>query len=150
MKALLQRVSQAAVEVEGHRVGAIETGILVLLGFAQGDTEAEAMRMVEKLLGYRMFSDEQGRMNRSVRDIDGGVLLVSQFTLTATTSQGLRPGFSTAMDGDAARELYDRTLEILQSRHARVAAGVFAADMKVSLVNDGPVTFLLEITPRIR
>ena len=148
MKALLQRVAHAEVAVAGDRVAAIESGILVLLGLERGDTEAEALRLIDKLLDYRLFSDHSGRMNRSVRDVGGEVLLVSQFTLAAATGKGLRPDFSPAMAGDRARVLYDYTLALLQSRHPSVAAGVFAADMQVSLVNDGPVTLLLEVNPR--
>ncbi len=147
MKALLQRVKSASVEVAGETVGAIDTGLLVLLGLDKGDDLAIAQRMIEKLLAYRVFSDGQGKMNCSVRDISGGVLLVSQFTLSADTQKGLRPSFSSAMPPAEAERLYTQMLQILQDSHTPVAAGVFAADMQVSLVNDGPVTFLLEIAP---
>jgi len=119
--------------------------LLVLLGLDKGDSADVAERMLDKLLAYRVFPDRDGRMNCSVADVAGGVLLVSQFTLSADTRKGLRPSFSTALPPDAARPLYEHMLSQLQRRHARVASGVFGADMQVSLVNDGPVTFLLEI-----
>jgi len=145
VKALLQRVSRASVDVAGDCVGQIDVGLLVLLGLDKGDDRELADRMVEKLLAYRVFGDDQGRMNCSVRDINGGVLLVSQFTLSADTRKGLRPGFSSALPPVEAEALYDYTLTRLSARHNTVAAGVFGADMQVSLVNDGPVTFLLEL-----
>jgi len=145
MKALLQRVSAASVCVDDRCVGKIGSGLLVLLGLDKGDDHAVADKMLDKLLAYRVFSDEQGRMNRSITDTGGGVLLVSQFTLSADTRKGLRPSFSSALPPDQAKTLYDYTLAQLQQRHAEVAAGVFGADMQVSLVNDGPVTFLLEL-----
>ena len=144
MKALLQRVSSASVSVAGECVGEIGTGLLVLLGLDRGDDRAGAERMLERILAYRIFPDSEGRMNRSVTDISGGVLLVSQFTLSADTGRGLRPGFSGAMAPQEARPLYDFVLAELQWRHSPVAAGLFGADMQVSLTNDGPVTFLLE------
>ena len=144
MKALLQRVSEARVTVEGDIVGEIGEGLLVLLGLDKDDDEVSAGRMLDKLLAYRVFADRDGRMNCSVADIDGGVLLVSQFTLSADTRKGLRPGFSSAMPPAEAQALYQYTLEQLAQRHANVAAGRFGADMQVALVNDGPVTFLLE------
>lgn len=144
MKALLQRVSSASVSVAGECVGEIGTGLLVLLGLDRGDDRAGAERMLERILAYRIFADSEGRMNRSVTDINGGVLLVSQFTLSADTGRGLRPGFSGAMAPQEARPLYDFVLAELQRRHSPVAAGLFGADMQVSLTNDGPVTFLLE------
>jgi D-tyrosyl-tRNA(Tyr) deacylase len=145
MRALLQRVSCARVDVRGECVGEIGSGLLVLLGLDKGDDQAAAERMLDKLLAYRVFSDDAGRMNRSVVDVDGGVLLVSQFTLSADTRKGLRPGFSPAMPPADAEPLYDYTVGQLRERHPRVAAGVFGAEMQVSLTNDGPVTFLLEI-----
>ena len=144
MKALLQRVSRARVEVDGRCTGAIGAGLLVLLGLDKGDDEAAADRMLDKLLAYRVFPDEAGRMNRSVVDVNGGVLLVSQFTLSADTCKGLRPSFSGALPPVEAEALYRYTLAELERRHADVAAGIFGADMQVSLVNDGPVTFILE------
>ena len=145
MKALLQRVSGASVEVAGRRVGAIEQGLLVFLGLDRTDDADTAERMLDKLLAYRVFADDAGRMNRSVAETGGGVLLVSQFTLSADTRKGLRPSFTSAMPPAQAQALYDHTLERLRARHAPVAAGEFGADMQVSLVNDGPVTFLLEL-----
>jgi len=146
LRALLQRVTCASVEVAGERVAAIDQGLLVLLGLDKKDDRATADRMLEKLLAYRVFADESGRMNCSVVDVHGGVLLVSQFTLSADTRKGLRPGFSSAMPPALAEPLYTYLLEQLQQRHSDdVAAGVFGADMRVSLTNDGPVTFLLEI-----
>jgi D-aminoacyl-tRNA deacylase len=145
VKALLQRVSRASVTVDEQCVGEIEQGLLVLLGLDKGDDRNAADRMVEKLLAYRVFADGAGRMNSSVADVHGGVLLASQFTLSADTRKGLRPSFSSAMPPDEAAQLYDYTLSRLRQRHNLVAAGVFGADMQISLVNDGPVTFLLEI-----
>lgn len=144
MKALLQRVSRASVTVDGNCVGEIGAGLLVLLGLERGDDQQAGERLLEKLLAYRVFADPEGRMNRSVRDIGGGVLLVSQFTLAAETGKGLRPGFSSALPPAEAEELYQYLLGQLQQRHEQVAAGLFGANMQVSLVNDGPVTFLLE------
>jgi D-tyrosyl-tRNA(Tyr) deacylase len=145
MKALLQRVSHASVAVGGDTVGEIAAGMLVLLGLDKEDDEPTADRMIDKLLAYRFFADAQGRMNASVCDTGGGVLLVSQFTLSADTRKGLRPSFSSAMPPDQAQPLYDYLLSQLQTRHSPVAAGIFGADMQVSLTNDGPVTFLLEL-----
>lgn len=145
MKALLQRVSQASVSVAGETVGTIGPGMLVLLGLDRGDNRAMAERMVDRLLGWRMFADGQGRMNSNIADSEGGILLVSQFTLSAETRRGLRPSFSSALPPDEAEPLYHYLLDYLQSRYAPVASGRFGADMQVSLVNDGPVTFLLEM-----
>lgn len=144
MRALLQRVSQASVSVAGESTGAIGPGMLVLLGLDRGDDRELADRLLDKLLGWRMFADAGGRMNANVVDSGGGILLVSQFTLSADTRKGLRPSFSSALPPGEAEPLYDYLLERLRARHAPVAAGVFGADMQVSLVNDGPVTFLLE------
>lgn len=144
MRALIQRVTQARVEVSGATVGEIGPGLLVLLGLDAGDTRADGEKLLEKVLAYRVFSDDEGRMNRSVTDTDGGVLLVSQFTLSADTRKGLRPSFSSAMPPAEAEVLFAELLEWLKGRHPEVASGEFGADMQVSLVNDGPVTFLLE------
>ncbi|MEZ5568297.1 MAG: D-aminoacyl-tRNA deacylase [Halioglobus sp.] len=144
MRALIQRVSSASVSVDGQRIGAIQQGLLVLLGLDRDDTAASGLRLLERILAYRVFSDEAGRMNRSVTDIGGGVLLVSQFTLSADTRKGLRPSFSSAMPPAEAEALYGVLLDGLRERHPQAAAGKFGADMQVSLVNDGPVTFLLE------
>ncbi len=144
MKALLQRVNRASVTVGGELVGEIGGGLLVLLGLDRGDDPPAADRMLDRILGYRLFADAEGRMNRSVADVNGGVLLVSQFTLSADTARGLRPSFSRALAPAQAEPLYDYMLQGLRQRHATVAAGVFGADMQVSLTNDGPVTILLE------
>jgi D-tyrosyl-tRNA(Tyr) deacylase len=145
MIALLQRVRHASVAVNGENIGAIDRGLLVLLGLDRADEPAVVDRMLSKLLAYRVFPDSQGRMNASVVDAGGGVLLISQFTLLADTGKGRRPSFTSAMPPAEARILYDYALAELGRLHPRVAAGVFGADMQVSLVNDGPVTFLLEI-----
>ena len=145
MKALLQRVTHASVSVAGDIVGEIDKGLLVFLGLDKGDNQDSAERMLDKLLAYRVFGDDQGRMNNNVVEAAGGVLLVSQFTLSADTRKGLRPSFSSALPPAEAEALYHYTLQALQHRHSPVAAGRFGADMQVQLINDGPVTFLLEI-----
>jgi len=144
MIALIQRVLSAHVEVESRIVGSIEQGVLALIGVQRDDTHASADRLLERVLTYRIFADEAGRMNRSLTDVGGGLLLVSQFTLAADTRQGTRPGFSPAAAPDAARALFDHLLERARAAHAPVATGVFGAHMHVSLVNDGPVTFWLQ------
>jgi D-aminoacyl-tRNA deacylase len=144
MRALLQRVSCASVVVDGNCVGEIGQGLLVLLGLDKGDDTVAVDRMLDKLLAYRVFADGAGRMNCSVVDVEGGILLVSQFTLSADTRKGLRPSFSSAMPPADASRLYEYALDELRQRHPHVAAGVFGADMQVSLTNDGPVTFMLE------
>ena len=144
MRALVQRVTRACVRVDGREVAAIERGLLVLLGVQRGDTDARARALAARLLAYRMFPDAAGRMNIDVRAATGGLLVVSQFTLAADTSSGLRPGFSTAAEPAVANALYERVVAELRAAHAPVACGVFGADMQVELVNDGPVTFLLE------
>ncbi|WP_339844147.1 D-aminoacyl-tRNA deacylase [uncultured Halopseudomonas sp.] len=145
MKVLLQRVSSARVEVADEVVGAIAQGLLVLVGVEPEDSQASADKMLKRLLDYRVFNDPQGRMNLSLRDIDGGLLLVSQFTLAADTRKGRRPGFSTAAPPEQAAALFDYLLERARTQHSVVASGRFGADMQVHLVNDGPVTFLLEV-----
>ena len=145
MKALLQRVTEASVSIDGETVGEIGQGLLVLLGVERGDDLLQARRMVDKMLAYRLFADGEGKMNLSVTDIEGGLLLVSQFTLAADTGKGLRPGFSGAAEPMLAKTLYDAMFEQLASRCERFASGRFGADMKVALVNDGPVTFLLDV-----
>lgn len=145
MKALLQRVSGARVEVDSQCVGRIDNGLLVFVGFDKGDDLIRAGKMLDKLLAYRIFADDTGRMNRNVVEAGGGVLLVSQFTLSADTQKGLRPSFSEALPSVDAQILYDYMLNELQARHGDVAAGMFGADMSVGLTNDGPVTFLLEL-----
>ncbi|MEE4909151.1 D-aminoacyl-tRNA deacylase [Pseudomonas alliivorans] len=144
MKALLQRVQGARVEVGGEVVGAIDQGILVLVGVEPQDTRASADKLLHKLLNYRVFSDADGKMNLSLRDVGGGLLLVSQFTLAADTKGGMRPSFSKAAPPALGAALYDYLLDQARIAHSTVAAGQFGADMQVHLVNDGPVTFLLE------
>ena len=144
MKALLQRVSQARVEGAGECVGAIAGGLLVLVGVEPQDTPASADKLLHKLLNYRVFSDAAGKMNLSLKDVAGGLLLVSQFTLAADTKSGLRPGFSTAATPALGAELFDYLLAQARQQHATVACGQFGADMQVHLINDGPVTFLLQ------
>jgi D-tyrosyl-tRNA(Tyr) deacylase len=144
MIALIQRVTQAEVRIGGRVAGAIERGILALIGVARGDDAQSAERLLERILSYRIFPDAQGRMNLSLRDTGGGLLLVSQFTLAAETRKGNRPGFSTAAAPDEARRLFELLLARARAVHAPVATGEFGADMQVMLVNDGPVTFWLE------
>jgi D-aminoacyl-tRNA deacylase len=144
MIGLIQRVSRACVTVGGRRVGEIGRGTLALVGVRRGDDRAAADRLLERLLGYRIFPDAEGRMNLSLQAIGGGLLLVPQFTLAADTHKGTRAGFSTAAAPEAARELFAYLLERAASVHSQVAAGEFGADMQVELVNDGPVTFWLE------
>ena len=144
MIALIQRVSAARVEVDGEMTGAIEAGLLALIAVQPGDAEPQAERLLERLLGYRIFADAEGRMNRSLADTGGGLLLVSQFTLAADTKKGMRPGFSTAATPEEAERWFNRLVELAKKRHARVEIGRFGAHMQVHLVNDGPVTFWLE------
>jgi len=144
VKALIQRVSSAKVEVDGEVTGEINQGLLVLLGIEKYDEQAEANKMIKRLLSYRVFNDENNKMNLSVEAIDGGILVVSQFTLVADTNSGTRPGFSTAKPPQEAQALYDYFMHRLNQSYSQVANGIFGADMQVSLVNDGPVTFLLE------
>ncbi|SFV76673.1 D-tyrosyl-tRNA(Tyr) deacylase (EC 3.6.1.n1) [hydrothermal vent metagenome] len=144
MKALIQRVSSAKVEVESTIVGEIDQGLLVFIGIEKYDELAEADKMIKRLLSYRIFYDTDDKMNLSVSDIKGGVLLVSQFTLVADTNSGTRPGFSTAKPPKEAEELYNYFVHQMQKAHDTVATGMFGADMQVSLTNDGPVTFLLK------
>jgi D-tyrosyl-tRNA(Tyr) deacylase len=144
---LLQRVRWARVEVDGAVVGEIGKGALVLVGVERGDGRAQAERLLERLLGYRVFADDQGRMNLSTRDVGGGLLLVPQFTLAADTRKGTRPSFTPAAEPAAGRELFDYLCERAGIVHPDVAAGRFGADMQVSLTNDGPVTFWLRAAP---
>lgn len=144
MIGLLQRVSSAEVRVDGAVVGAIGRGILVLIAVTREDTPGSAERLLERLLSYRVFPDEAGRMNLSSREVGGGLLLVPQFTLAADTTRGTRAGFSKAAPPEAARALFGHLLAAAQRSYAPVSAGVFGAAMQVSLVNDGPVTFWLE------
>ena len=147
MIGLLQRVAQASVAVDGELVGSIQRGLMVLVCAEKGDTEREADALLAKLLGYRVFSDEAGKMNRSVTDVEGGLLLVPQFTLAADTRSGTRPSFSPAAAPGEGRRLFDHLVRRARERHARVETGQFGADMQVSLINDGPVTFWLQIDP---
>jgi D-tyrosyl-tRNA(Tyr) deacylase len=144
MIALIQRVSRADVQVDSQTVGAITRGILALIGVRRADDIVAADRLLERLLTYRIFPDEQGKMNLSLRDIQAGLLLVPQFTLAADTHKGTRAGFSTAAPPDEAHRLFIHLLDRARASHGSVAAGVFGANMQVSLVNDGPVTFWLE------
>jgi D-tyrosyl-tRNA(Tyr) deacylase len=143
MLGLLQRVSEASVTVDNNVVGEIGQGILLLLGIQKNDSSATADKLIDKILAYRMFADDNNKMNCNVQQIGGGILVVSQFTLAADTNKGLRPSFSSAAPPAQAQQLYDYFVEQLRVRHQPVATGIFAADMKVALVNDGPVTFML-------
>jgi D-tyrosyl-tRNA(Tyr) deacylase len=147
MIGLIQRVTQAVVTVEGAEVGAIERGLLVLVGVQHGDTVRTAQRLAERLVGYRVFADEQGRMNLSARDVHAAVLLVPQFTLAADTNSGMRPSFSSAAAPTEARARFDELVAGVAALGARVARGQFGADMQVTSTNDGPVTFWLEVPP---
>jgi D-tyrosyl-tRNA(Tyr) deacylase len=147
MIGLLQRVLNASVAIDGEIVGKIERGLLVLVGVQRGDSSREADRLLERLLSYRVFGDEAGRMNRSLQDVGGGLLLVSQFTLAADTRQGTRAGFSPAAEPELGRQLFEYMIGRARETHPVVQAGVFGADMQVALVNDGPVTFWLEVEP---
>ena len=144
MRVLLQRVSDASVSVDGETVSSIGRGLLVFLGVERGDTEVEVDWLVDKTLGLRIFADADELMNRSVMDVGGGVLVVSQFTLAADTSRGRRPGFSTAALPEVAEGLYECFVTRMRDRWSKVSEGRFGADMQVTLTNDGPVTFLLE------
>ncbi len=145
MKAVLQRVSEARVAIAGETVGTIGAGLLVLVCAERGDNEAAAEKLLAKILKLRIFSDEAGKMNRSVQDVAGGLLIVSQFTLTADVSGGNRPSFTLAAPPDEGRRLYDHFVAAARAAHPLVQTGVFAADMQVHLVNDGPVTIPLQI-----
>ncbi|XAH24427.1 D-aminoacyl-tRNA deacylase [Xylophilus sp. GW821-FHT01B05] len=148
MIALLQRVSEARVRIAGETVGEIGAGLLVLLCAERGDTESEADRLLAKLLKLRIFGDDAGKMNRSVQDVAGGLLVVSQFTLAADTSSGTRPGFSNAAAPADGQRLYDYFVQRAQAAHAPVQTGRFGADMQVQLTNDGPVTIPLTVRPQ--
>ena len=147
MIGLLQRVSRSSVSVDGEVIGSIGAGLMVLIGIERGDSEAQADRLLERLLGYRVFADAEGKMNLSLRDINGGLLLVPQFTLPADTRKGTRPSFTPAAAPDEGRRLFSYLLENAHRHHPEVASGRFAADMEVALVNDGPVTFWLQVPP---
>jgi D-tyrosyl-tRNA(Tyr) deacylase len=148
MIGLLQRVRHAQVEMGTERVAAIDAGLLVLVGVQQDDTEATAERLLERLLGYRVFADADGKMNLNIKQAGGALLLVPQFTLAADTGSGMRPGFSTAASPAAGQYLFAYLLAQAQLQPLTVASGKFGEDMQVSLLNDGPVTFWLEVNPR--
>lgn len=148
MIGLLQRVTQASVTVDGQVLGAIGRGLMVLVCAEKGDTAREADALLAKLLGYRVFPDEAGKMNRSVTDVEGGLLLVPQFTLAADTKSGTRPSFTPAASPEDGRRLFDHVVAAACTRHPNVATGQFGADMQVSLTNDGPVTFWLQVAPK--
>jgi D-tyrosyl-tRNA(Tyr) deacylase len=145
MIGLIQRVSEASVKVEGNIVGQIGRGLLVLVGVEKNDDEATSQRLLERILSYRVFPDEQGKMNLSLADIGGELLLVSQFTLVADTHKGTRPSFSSGASPEQGKVLFEYFVSKARESHSKVATGVFGADMKVSLVNDGPVTFWLQV-----
>lgn len=145
MIGLIQRVAHASVVVEGQCVGQIERGILLLLGVEKADDTAKAERLLERVLGYRIFPDEAGKMNGSLRDIHGGLLIVPQFTLPADTRKGMRPSFTPAAPPEQGKALFDVFVERARAQHATVRTGIFGADMQVSLLNDGPVTFWLTV-----
>jgi D-tyrosyl-tRNA(Tyr) deacylase len=144
MRAVIQRVSRAAVVVDNQTVGAIDQGLMILLGIARGDSDKDASYLAEKTAGLRIFADDAGKMNRSLEDIGGQILVVSQFTLLGDCRNGRRPGFAEAAPPEQADALYGIYVEALRSRGLKVATGVFRADMQVSMVNDGPVTMLLD------
>jgi D-aminoacyl-tRNA deacylase len=146
--ALIQRVAEASVAVGGETVGEIGAGLLALVGVERGDSEAEAARLAERVLGYRVFADAAGKMNLSVQDVQGGLLVVPQFTLVADTNSGTRPSFSSGASPAEGERLFQVFVAEASQRHARVATGRFGAYMKVSLVNDGPVTFWLQVSPK--
>ncbi len=145
MKGLIQRVSHARVVVAGETVGAIDSGLLLLLGVEKDDDELKADKLLDRVLRYRIFSDDNGKMNLSLADTGGGLLVVSQFTLVADTRKGLRPSFSSGATPEKGNALYEYFVKQARLRHSDVATGVFGADMKVSLLNDGPVTFMLDV-----
>ena len=144
MKVLVQRALDASVVVDGETIGQIDHGQLVLVGIEKGDTEADTQRLADKLLKYRMFSDQEGKMNLNVQQVNGGILLVSQFTLAAETKTGLRPGFSSAAVPAEGERLFNDFVSKVRAQYENVETGRFGADMKVSFTNDGPVTFMLD------
>ena len=145
MKALIQRVASSQVEVDGKTVGKIDKGLLVFLGLEKKDNELIADKMMGKIISYRVFPDENQKMNLSLKDIKGDVLIISQFTLAADTKNGTRAGFSTALPPIEAESLYDYFIDKIKESNLKIQSGIFGADMKVSLLNDGPVTFMLEV-----
>ncbi|MBL4680928.1 MAG: D-tyrosyl-tRNA(Tyr) deacylase [Pseudomonadales bacterium] len=144
MLGLIQRVSSASVVVDGQIIGAIDQGILLMLGVQKTDDESLIEKLVKKVFAYRIFGDEKGHMNLSLTDVNGGLLIVPQFTIAASTKKGLRPSFSSAAAPEIAKKIYDQFVAEARLAHPNVATGKFGADMKVSLLNDGPVTFMLE------
>ena len=146
MKVLIQRVSSAKVEVSDESIGCIDQGILLLLGVEKNDSTEQVERALQKILNYRIFSDQNGKMNLSLKDIDGGLLIVSQFTLVAQTNKGSRPGFSRGASPAHGETIYDEFVSLAKTTHHKVATGEFGADMQVSLTNDGPVTFMFEFS----
>lgn len=145
MRALLQRSLAASVIVDGQVVGQIDSGLVVFLGLGKMDDLQKGKKLIDKLLKYRLFEDEHGKMGWNIQQKQGGILLVSQFTLYAQTQKGLRPDFAPAMLPHEAKALYKDVVDYLQSQYSKVATGIFAADMQVQLINDGPVTFMLEV-----
>jgi D-tyrosyl-tRNA(Tyr) deacylase len=145
MIALIQRVTESKVIVDGDTVGAIEQGIMALIGVEKGDDEAKADKLLKKILGYRIFSDDDDKMNLSVESINGGLLLVPQFTLAANTKSGMRPSFSSAAPPAVGEELFSYLVTQAKANYSKVERGKFGADMKVHLINDGPVTFTLQV-----
>jgi D-tyrosyl-tRNA(Tyr) deacylase len=145
MKALLQRVIKSSVEVDNKIVGKINSGILLFIGIEKNDDEKIAIKMIDKILNYRIFADENDKMNLSVKDTDKEILAISQFTLAADTKSGTRAGFSIAMPPKPAEVLYDYFLANIKSKHKKIQTGIFGADMQISLINDGPISFILEV-----
>lgn len=145
MKALIQRVSEASVTVDGKTIGTINQGILLLLGVDKGDTETDADKLLQKVINYRIFADSNDKMNLSLKEIKGGLLVVSQFTLAADTNKGLRPSFSSAASSELAESLYEYFVSHAKTELTEFGSGRFGSDMKIKLINDGPVTFLLEV-----
>ena len=150
MIALIQRVASASVAVDHETIGTIGSGVLALVGVERGDTGAEAARLVERVLGYRIFTDAAGKMNLSLKDVGGGLLAVPQFTLVADTNSGTRPSFSSGASPQEGERLFNEFVSLARKAHPQVQTGRFAADMKVSLLNDGPVTFWLQVPPRLQ
>lgn len=149
MIGLLQRVTQAKVEVDGETVGEINQGLLVLVGVEKNDREEQADRLLERIFNYRVFEDQAGKMNLSLKDIDGGLLLVPQFTLPADTQKGNRPSFTPAASPEKGKQLFDYLLKQSTIKHNKIASGHFGAEMQVSLTNDGPVTFWLQVSNKM-
>ncbi|OUY06784.1 D-aminoacyl-tRNA deacylase [Acinetobacter populi] len=145
MRALIQRSKSASVTVDGAIIASIEQGLVVFLGLGQNDTLEKGKKLIDKLLKYRIFEDEQGKMGWNIAQVQGSILLVSQFTLYANTQKGLRPDFGPAMAPVQAQQLYQQLVDYLKSQYEHVVTGIFAADMQVALINDGPVTFMLEV-----